>query len=218
MGYSAARIAIVAIILAAFALALVALPDAPDEVPSHWNASGEVDAYMQKEAGLLFIPALMAGIAALLIAIPRIDPGRANIELFREAYDWFVALVVFFLFAIELMVVLYALGLPVSPNQYLPVPFGIVIIGAGLLIGRAKPNWTAGIRTPWTLSSDRIWEKTHALGSRLFIAAGVIAMAGVLVPGLALLLILVPVIAVSVVTVAYSYILWRHENRDAAKN
>jgi uncharacterized membrane protein len=173
---------------------------------------------MPKEAGLFFVPLLMAGIAALLMVIPRIDPRRANIELFREAYDWFVALIVIFLFTIEVMVVLYAIGLPVSPNQFLPVPFGIVIIGAGILIGRAKPNWTAGIRTPWTLSSDTVWEKTHALGSRLFIIAGIVAMAGVLIPKFAFVLIFAPVILASVATVVYSYLLWRQEETDREKD
>lgn len=215
MRLSASRITIAAAVLAAFILALAALPAAPAEVPSHWNASGGIDSYMPKEPGLFFLPFLMAGIAALLMVIPRIDPGRANIELFREAYDWFVALIVIFLFTIEVMVVLYAIGLPVSPNLFLPVPFGIVIIGAGILIGRVKPNWTAGIRTPWTLSSDTVWEKTHALGSRLFIASGIVAMAGVMIPQFAFVLILAPVILASVATVVYSYLIWRQEEKDS---
>jgi uncharacterized membrane protein len=218
MRLSASRITIAAAVLAAFILALATLPAAPEQVPSHWNASGGIDSYMPKEAGLFFVPLLMAGIAALLMVIPRIDPRRANIELFREAYDWFVALIVIFLFTIEVMVVLYAIGLPVSPNQFLPVPFGIVIIGAGILIGRAKPNWTAGIRTPWTLSSDTVWEKTHALGSRLFIIAGIVAMAGVLIPKFAFVLIFAPVILASVATVVYSYLLWRQEETDREKD
>ena len=89
--------------------------------------------------------------------------------------------------------------------QMLAPAFGVLFYCLGILLGNAKRNWFVGIRTPWTLSSDVVWDKTHKMGGKLFKAAGVVAFLGVLVPAYALLLVIVPVIAVAVYTFVYSY-------------
>jgi uncharacterized membrane protein len=83
----------------------------------------------------------------------------------------------------------------------------------GVLCERAKRNWFIGIRTPWTLSSDRVWEKTHRVGGKLFKIAGVIALIGAMFQRYAVFLVIVPAIAVAVFTIVYSLVIYQREKQ-----
>jgi uncharacterized membrane protein len=80
------------------------------------------------------------------------------------------------------------------------------------MMGKAKRNFFIGIRTPWTLSSDRVWDETHKLGARMFIAGGVITVISAFFGENGIWLMLVAMLAAAFVPVVYSYILWRREN------
>ena len=84
------------------------------------------------------------------------------------------------------------------------------------VLPRARPNWMFGIRTPWTLSNERVWERTHRFGGYLMFAAGVVVLVGALiVQGAASSwLIIASVLATSIGSMAYSYVAWRQENRS----
>jgi uncharacterized membrane protein len=93
----------------------------------------------------------------------------------------------------------------------MPIMIGILFIYIGFLMEHAEPNWFVGIRTPWTLSSDSVWKKTHQKGATLFKLAGVVSMIGILAGMYAWLFILVPALAVAAFTVVYSYMEFRKE-------
>jgi uncharacterized membrane protein len=205
------RIAIIAGLLITFIVTLVAYPSVPDRVVSHWNAAGEADGFMPKLWGLGLIPLIMTGIIALLFVLPRIDPYKKNYEKFWNYYEGLILLFVLFMLAIQVQIILWSSGYQVSPNLTFPFLIGTLFIYIGFLLGHAEQNWFVGIRTPWTLSSETVWKKTHELGGRLFKIAGVIAFAGVLAGGYAIWFILVPALAVSVVTVLYSYFEYQKE-------
>jgi uncharacterized membrane protein len=88
---------------------------------------------------------------------------------------------------------------------------GILFYYCGILIENTKRNWFIGIKTPWTLSSEVVWNKTHKIGGKLFKVVGIIAFLGIIFPNYAFFLILFPVIAVSIYTVIYSYFEYRKE-------
>jgi uncharacterized membrane protein len=89
---------------------------------------------------------------------------------------------------------------------------GVLFIFVGYLMRKAKRNFFIGIRTPWTLSSDRVWDETHRVGSVMFMVAGVLAFLGSLFGGTtAFWLIFVPIMASVLVTLVYSYILYQRE-------
>jgi uncharacterized membrane protein len=205
------RFAIVVLILLTVALTLIAYPHLPDTVASHWNAAGEVDGYLQKTSGLALIPLLAIGLSALFVLLPRIDPLRHNYQKFQDYYDGFILVIALFLCAIQLQIILWGLGMPISPNLTMPLMMGALFIYLGFLLEHAEPNWFVGIRTPWTLSSATVWRKTHTLGGKLFKVAGLVSCAGVLFGRFALLFVLIPVIAVTVYTVVYSYLEFRKE-------
>lgn len=203
------RYAIILLLLVTVAMTFITYPHLPDAVASHWNAAGEVDGYLPKTSGLALIPLLAVGLSALFILLPRIDPLRKNYRKFQDYYDGFILVMALFLCAIQLQIILWGLGIPVSPNLTMPLMMGALFIYVGFLLEHAEPNWFVGIRTPWTLSSEQVWRRTHTIGGRLFKVAGVISLIGIVGGGYAWMFILVPVIAVSVYTVVYSYLEFR---------
>ncbi len=193
------------IILLSLTLNVYFYPQMPEKMASHWNTKGQVDGYMSKFWGLFLIPLILIGLALLFVAIPRIDPLKANIEKFRKYYDGFIIIFFIFMLLIHFQAILWNLGIKISPNVTFSAGIGILFFYVGILCENAKRNWFIGIRTPWTLSSERVWERTHKIGGKLFKIAGVIALFGVLFQGHAIFFVLIPVILVAAYTIIYSY-------------
>jgi uncharacterized membrane protein len=205
------RIAIALVLILTAVITLSVYPMMPDSVASHWNAAGDLDGTMPKFWGLILIPLLMYGLCALLMVLPRIDPLRTNYQKFQDSYEGFILVFAAFLFIIQLQIILWGRGIHLSPNLTFPVMIGILFISIGFLLEHAEPNWFVGIRTPWTLSSDSVWKKTHRKGAKLFKLAGVVSMIGILAGMFAWLFILVPAFAVALYTVVYSYTEFKKE-------
>lgn len=206
---------IAGILLATFIVAIAAYPAMPDPMATHWGFSGEADGYMPKIWGLFLVPLISAALALLLLFIPRIDPLKENIERFRETYEHFIAVLLLFLLYVSILVIAWNAGIRYNIAQLLSPAFGVLLYACGILVGRARRNWFIGIRTPWTLSSERVWDRTHAVGGRLFRIAGILALLGALLPGIVWLLILGPVLFISVFLVVYSYFEYRNEKAGA---
>jgi len=209
------RLAIIAGLLVTFILTIAIYPTAPDRIVSHWNAAGQADGYMTKFWGLALIPLIMIACVGLFAVLPRIDPYKKNYEKFRDYYDGFIFLLILFMLAIQVQIILWSIGCHISPNLTFPILMGALFIYIGFLLCHAEQNWFVGIRTPWTLSSETVWKKTHEIGGKLFKIAGVISFVGVLAGEYAMWFILVPVLAVAVFTVVYSYVEFQKEREES---
>ncbi|HUK39046.1 MAG TPA: SdpI family protein [Methanomicrobiales archaeon] len=207
---------IAGIVVLTFAVSLAAYPYLPGMLATHWGLSGQVNGYLPKAWGLLVVPVISAALALLFRIIPRIDPLKANIAKFRPTYDRFVMVILLFLLYVSLLTIAWNAGVRFNLAQLLSPAFGVLYYACGVLIGRARRNWFVGIRTPWTLSSDRVWDRTHAVGGRLFRAAGVLAFLGAAFPGTVWIFLLGPVIVISVYLVVYSYREYQREAKEAA--
>lgn len=204
------NIVLLAIVVIAFVAGVLVYPQLPEKIASHWNAVGEVNGYMQKFWGLFLLPLIMLGMFALYIIIPLIDPLKNNIKAFRKYYNalW-IFLEIFFL---------YIYGLSVAWNLEFRFNFTTAIVPAiavlwfflGTFLKNIKRNWFVGIRTPWTLSNDTVWEKTHKLGAKLFQASAIISLLGLFFKGnFSILFIIIPAMASALIAVAYSYIAYK---------
>jgi len=201
----------IGIILLSFIIGSYLYPQMPEKMASHWNAKGQVDGYISKFWGLFLMPIISLLIFSLFIAIPKIDPLKQNIEKFRKYYDGFVVLMIAYLFYVYLLTLLWNIGIRFSMIQPLVPAMGILFYYIGILVENAKRNWFIGIRTPWTLSSERVWEKTHKIGGKLFKIAGIIAFIGIFFQDYAIFFILIPVISVAFYTIIYSYVEYQKE-------
>ena len=209
MKITKSQIAIIAIIVISFAVSIYFYPQLPDRMATHWNAKGEVDDHMGKEVGAFIMPVVMTVTVLMFLVILRIDPLKKNIEKFKSYYFSFIIAMCLFLFGIHWWMLLWNIGVKVSVNRVMPVAIGALYFFIGYIMKNFKRNWFMGIRTPWTLSNEIVWKRTHEVSGRLFMASSVIAMCGVFFPEYSLLLILVPILATAVFALVYSYVVYK---------
>ena len=185
----------------------------PDPMASHWNVHDQVDGYTSRFWGVFMLPLMALGMLVLFLLIPRIDPLKANIAQFREAFNLFIALLVAFMLYIYTLSLRWNLGYTDFGMSRAMLPaMGVLFFFIGYLFRQAKRNFFIGIRTPWTLSSDRVWEQTHRLGSVLFMLSGVFAVLGSFFGGMtAFWLFFVPLIGSMLITLVYSYVIYQRD-------
>jgi immunity protein, SdpI family len=183
----------------------------PERIPRHWDIHGQPNGFGPKWLFAGLFPVALLVLWGGLRALPTIDPRRANYEKFQSTYDLLVnsvlTLVVFF----HTFAIATALGLEL-PFRLVPLAIAVVCIVLGNVLPRARPNWWFGIRTPWTLSNDRVWERTHRVGGYLVFSLGIVAAVAALVPQSFTF----PVIGIigtvtALAMVIYSYVAWRQE-------
>jgi uncharacterized membrane protein len=181
----------------------------PDKIPVHWNIHGEVDGYGGRFTGLILLPLIMLGMYALLLVLPMFDPGRANYPTFASTYYAIRFALTLFFCCIYLVGVLVALGYHVSMNTVIGLAMGFLFIVLGNVMGKIRPNWFVGVRTPWTLSSKLSWTKTHRLAGWLFIVMGLLSVAWAIVQTPWMFAIMISVCVVSGVSLlVYSYLVY----------
>jgi len=201
-----AYVLVLTLIAISVLLGVYLYPRMPEQMASHWNAQGQVDGYTSKFWGLFLMPLLVFVLFLFFLIIPRLDPLKANIEKFRRYYEGFVVLATVFFLYMHVLTILWSLGVSFDLNQALVPAMGLLFFAAGVMLDHAKRNWFIGIRTPWTLSSDEVWTKTHRLGGKLFRLSGLVAMLGIFFPQHSLLFVLVPVLLAAAYTTLYSYL------------
>ena len=202
---------VVAAMLVMAAWAWVQLPAGAD-IPIHWGPDGTVNGTAPKTFGLLLLPILAVGMVVLLAFIPRFEPRRANLERSGKAYGAVWAAVLLLLAGVQALIVATALGATVDVSRLILVGIGVMYLVIGNYLPKVRPNYMMGIRTPWTLTSDLAWDKTHRVGGRLFVLEGLlfIAMGIVGVSPEALLVVLIAgIVLLLVVLFAYSYQVWK---------
>ena len=204
------------IVAAGFIASAVVYPRLPETIPTHWDFSGHPNGWSSRFWGAWLIPIFLLGMWALVRILPRIDPRGSNYAKFGGAFEAIIDTIMLFMLALHIVALRAALGHPMQMQRILPIGVGVVLIVIGNLLPRARPNWFVGIRTPWTLSSDRVWEKTHRFGGRLFVAGGVIiTIASFLWVQEAHVILFVVMALVASSVMIYSYLEWKREQTAA---
>lgn len=198
-----------ALIALAFASGMVLYPRFPDQVASHWNLAGEADGTLPKFWGVFLLPFIMGGLFLFAYALPAIDPLKKNIVTFRKTYDALWTTLLLFLLYLHGLVLVWNLGYRFHFSVAMIPAFSALLLVIGILLRHTKRNWFMGFRTPWTLSSDRVWEKTHRLGGTLFAASGVFLLLGLPFPSLFLWFLFAPLLLSVLATLIYSYVEFR---------
>lgn len=200
------------LLLGMLALALATWPAAPERIPVHWSAAGEVDRWGGRVEGLLMPPLLALGAYLLMLFLPFVDPGRANYASFWGRYAALRFGVVAVIAAFCAVTHLAIRGHAVSMGVVAPLAVGLLFVGLGGILGKIRPNWFVGIRTPWTLSSKRSWDRTHRLGGYVFLVCGLgLVLLAAVAPRLAVYWFVASFLAPIVALAVYSYFVWRSD-------
>ncbi len=187
--------------LFSLALGLYYYPFLPSVVAVHWNLWGDADGFSDKAFGVFFLPVLLAASSSLLFALPL---------LLRKPVPWsyegfLVVFSIFLLYVYSLVLSWNALPSHISMPQLLAPGFAVLLWFTGSMIDKVGRNMLVGIRTPWTLASDEVWQKTHSFGAGLFKLSAIAALLGIAFPQYAFFFVLVPAMLSALVAVLYSY-------------
>jgi uncharacterized membrane protein len=200
------------IVVTAFVATAVVYQRLPDTIPTHFNAEGQPNGWSSRFLGAWMIPFFLIGMWALFRFLPVIDPRGRNYAKFGGAFEGIMISLMLFTLGLHAIVLRVALGYPVEMRRVLPIGIGTLFIVIGNLLPRARPNWFIGLRTPWTLSSDRVWEKTHRFGGRVFVAGGVLmVLAGFVWVQWAHVVLFTVILLCSAGALVYSYVEWKRE-------
>lgn len=202
------------IIAVAFVLGFYFYSIFPEQVPVHWNVAGEVDRWGSKFEGAFLMPLIGLGMYLLFWLIPLIDPKKEKYLEFEKVYHIFRNLIILVLFGIYLIASLNGLGKNIRVEVWIPLMIGVLFLILGNYMSKIKPNWFMGIRTPWTMSSEEVWNKTHRLGGKTFMLMGLWLIITPILPFNSLVWILiVPIGLMAVIPIVYSYILFKREKK-----
>lgn len=194
--------------LSAF-LSLLVYSWLPETVVTHWGISGEPNGFSDRLVAVWLFPVMMGILLIMFAVLPRLDPLGRNLAGFRQYYDRFTATVLGLLLYMQLLVVAWNLGFRFPFISAFAPALMVLFFVTGTVLEKTERNWLIGIRTPWTMSSDRVWRATHRRVAPLFKLGSTILLAGVIFPRLAFPVLIVWIAVVVLAGFGISYMEYR---------
>jgi immunity protein, SdpI family len=199
----------------AAAVSLWAWGQIPDsaQVPIHWGMNGQPNGWAPKWVALAIMPLTILAIGGIFAGIPYVDPRRPNLVRSSTAYLWIAGAAIALITVAHIVSVAVVLGAKLDIGRIVSFIVGAMFAVIGNFLGKTRSNWFLGIRTPWTLSSERSWTRTHRLAGYLFVAAGLLTvLLAVLAPAWVLMWGLLGSVGLAaLIPVIYSYFAWRED-------
>jgi len=199
--------------LVAAAMSAAVYTRLPETMAVHWDLDGNPNGWMPRAVGAAFGPGMILLLGGLMRVVPRIDPRAENYARFAEAYEVIVASVLVLLLVTHGIMLAIALGYHVSVARIVPALVGALFVVIGNMMPLVRPNWWFGIRTPWTLSNDRVWTRTHRLAGFCMAGGGLLMIVAALAlpPSFGLPVLIAVAVAATVGPALYSYLTWKRE-------
>lgn len=186
----------------------------PDQVPSHWNVHGEIDGYSPKAVSAFVLPLIPLVIYLLLTFLPNIDPRRENYHKFASSYKVITLAITGFMVVVNAATLLPALGYNIHVDVIMQSLLPLLMIILGNYMGKIRPNYFVGIRTPWTLDDDENWHRTHRFAGKAMVLGGLFAFTGLLFSATTSFVIVMSGIFIPLVAATgYSYWLYKIKTR-----
>lgn len=183
-------------------------PRLPAEVPTHWDFQGHVNGTMSRFWGAAMPALLIAGLAVLTWLLPVISPRRFEISSFAQVYVMVMLVVQALMLVLGVASLLSAVGYPVAMPRLAMLVTGALLLILGNYMGKLRKNFFIGIRTPWTLASDAVWERTHRLGGWLFMLAGLVTIVATLF-GAPPVVVIGVMVAAALIACVYSLLIYK---------
>lgn len=190
-----------------------AYPQLPDRVPTHWNWKGEIDGWGPKWMNTMISPGALVLMLVLTPILPRLSPKTFDIDRFRRPYYYIMGVIVLLFGYIHAVLLVASLHPKFDLSRFLVGGILASFALMGNMMGKLRRNFYMGIRVPWTLASERVWNETHRLGAQLFVLSGVIGLA-LLLAGIPPIWAMAPFVVAIVGPILYSYVLYKHLERE----
>lgn len=172
----AKRVLMVLLMIAPLLMVLLVYGKLPEHVPMHWSIDGTVDRYGNKSE-LFLLAGMNVFMGGLFYVLPKVDPKRRNYDRFQGAYEWMILWILGFM----TVVMGITLAETMHPGRFdiakvMCAMVAILFIFLGNMLPKIKRNYFTGVKTPWALSNDTVWNKTHRLGGKCFVISGVLML------------------------------------------
>lgn len=202
-------------IVLSFVLSIFFINKFPEQVAVHWNLAGEPDGFSNKYSAALMIPIITLIVYLLLTFLPTIDPKKERYKEFSKFYNYFRAIIVLFMIFIYVVSGVNNLGGNLAIEKIIPISVGLLFILIGFYMKKIKMNWFVGVKNPWTLSSEKVWDKTHKFSGKIFVIFGFLLILTSFVGGVYTLPIFIIALFLIIFSVTiYSYYLYVKELRN----
>jgi uncharacterized membrane protein len=185
--------------------------DLPDQVPIHWNIEGRPDGFVPKNDAFMafwLMPSIMVSMIGLTLLLPWLSPRHFEVDSFRNVFGYVMAVLVALMGYIHLIVLGGSLHPELAMDRMLIGGICLFFLLVGAVLGKVRRNFWMGVRTPWTLANEEVWDQTHRVAGKLFLAGGILGVLAALV-GLPLYLAFIGIMAAALVPVVYSLVLYK---------
>lgn len=196
---------------AMFVAGLLLQPRMPEKMPMHWNASGQVDRYGSQTEALFFTPAVALFVLLLMWGLPKLSPKGKGVEAFQAQYDTVALVIIGFMGAVHLVTILASFQ-KINVGALIIAGASLLFVAIGNVLGKTTRNYWMGIRTPWTLESDSVWEKTHRMAAKTMVGGGLIGMVLSFTPWP--ITAIIPILVGTFYPVIYSYQVYKQEKNS----
>jgi len=185
-------------------------------VPIHFGPDGEPDRWAGLVAGLLLEPVIALLLSLLFLVAPGLGRRQRGIEASPRALATIWVAVIAVMTGAHLIKVAAVLAVPVDRLMVFHLGMGGLFVILGNTMGKLRPNRFAGIRTPWTLADNRVWDRSHRFGGWVFVGAGLVMMASALIrdDDARLTVLLAAMSTAILLPVARSYFYWLARQRE----
>ena len=199
------------VVVIAVVIAIVGIFLMPDTIPTHFGPSGEPDAWGSKYTVLLY-PAILIVVTLLAVPMIKFDPKMENYERFSKYYYYFFFGFALFFTATEIANIAIALGAKINVGSVICFVSGVLMLFVGNMMPKIKQNFFFGIKTPWALTDEENWFKTHRLGGKTFAIGGIVIMLAAFLPGEAKIwILLAAVLVMTMIPFVYSYLIFKNK-------
>lgn len=192
----------------------------PESVPIHWGIGGQATSYGPKWVGTFLYPLMSIGLSVLIRVLVAAGPrlgGRENTAANLQIGKIILTSVILFMLIVQLSTTARALGVDFNMSTVILLALSVLFIFLGNYMGKVRRNFWMGIRTPWSLASSVVWERTHRLGGWLFVAVGLIGIPCSFIPALRPWGVVVPIIGVTIFLYVYSYVCYQRATQEQSE-
>lgn len=197
---------------AVLAATAIAYPHMPEIIPTHWNVHGVADGFGHKWTLFVMTPGGILAFIALFAVLPWLSPKHFEVDTFRSTYLYIMVVIVGVLAYFHALFLWGALKGSIDMTRSITGGICLIFALLGNVLGKVRRNFYIGIRTPWTIANETVWNATHRLGGKLFFVCGLIGLVLALLAAPFWLVITV-LAAGGAVPAAYSLVLYKQLER-----
>ncbi|PKK89691.1 MAG: hypothetical protein CVV64_12870 [Candidatus Wallbacteria bacterium HGW-Wallbacteria-1] len=145
------------------------------KVPIHWNMDGIADNFTSPQKAVWFLWAINVTLVLFFMLLPLFSVRySASKGRFDRIMPSICSTTVLFIAILQIMSLMSAAEMVNLAGIHILTAVGIMFILLGNLLPKLPSSFFVGIRTPWSLSSESVWRRTHSTGGITFMISGLI--------------------------------------------